>query len=113
MSNFARRPQNAPLNLAHQIAWEQQYQKLLLQFLQTHYEFDGSAVAAWMRKQGLHDPDHHNLWGTQITHYAKAGLMTAVGRGVPSGAAHIAQVRIWRSNSYKAPKSRTKKRGEK
>lgn len=30
--------------------------------------------------------------------------MTAVGRGIPSGAAHIAQVRIWRSAFCKAPK---------
>ena len=104
MSNFAKRPQHGPLNLAHQIAWEKQYQQLLLQFLTTHEEFDGSAVAAWMRKQGLHDPDHHNLWGTQITYYAKLGWMVPVGRGIPSGAAHIAQVRIWRSAFYKAAK---------
>ena len=30
--------------------------------------------------------------------------MTAVGRGIPSGAAHIAQVRIWRSAFCKSPK---------
>lgn len=101
MSNFAKRPQTAPLNLALQIMWEQQYQLLLIEFLETHYEFDGSAVAAWMRSRGLHDPDHHNLWGTQISHYAALGWMKAVGRGVPSGAAHIAQVRIWQSASYK------------
>ena len=82
MSNFAVRPQNTPLNLAHQVAWEKQYQQLLRQFLKTHYEFDGSAVAAWMRKQGLHDPEHHNLWGTQITYYSGLGWMTAVGRGI-------------------------------
>lgn len=104
MSNFAIRPQNTPLNLAHQVAWEKQYQQLLRQFLKTHYEFDGSAVAAWMRKQGLHDPEHHNLWGTQITYYSGLGWMTAIGRGIPSGAAHIAQVRIWRSAFCKAPK---------
>ena len=34
-----------------------------------------------------------NLWGTQITYYSGLGWMTAVGRGIPSGAAHIAQVR--------------------
>ena len=101
MSNFAKRPQHGPLNLAHQIAWEQAYQRLLIQFLTIHEEFDGSAVAARMRKQGLHDPDHHNLWGAQITYYAKLGWMIPVGRGIPSGAAHIAQVRIWRSTKFK------------
>ena len=106
MSNYAVRPQHTPLNLAQQIAWEKQYQILLRQFLKTHYEFDGSAVAAWMRKLGLHDPDHHNLWGSQITYYANLGWMTAVGRGIPSGAAHIAQVRIWQSASCKPPKTK-------
>lgn len=101
MSNYANRPSAAPLNLAYQIAWERQYQKLLVQFLQLHDEFDGSAVAAWMRQQGLHDPDHHNLWGVQIPYYASHGWMTAVGRGIPTGAAHVAQVRIWKSNSYR------------
>lgn len=101
MSNYSVRPQNTPLNLAYQIAWEREYQRLLLQFLTTHEEFDGSAVAAWMRKQGLHDPDHHNMWGTQITYYANLGWMVAVGRGIPTGAAHIAQVRIWRSTKFK------------
>ncbi len=101
MSNFANRPQNAPLNLALQIAWEKQYQKLLKRFLKKHYEFDGSAVAAWMRKQGLHDPTHHNLWGSQISHYAHLGWFVPIGRGVPSGAAHIASVRIWRSTKHK------------
>lgn len=102
MTNFAKRPQTAPLNLAYQIAWERQYQTLLVEFLRTHYEFDGSAVAAWMRKKGLHDPDHHNMWGAQIPYYAKLGWMVAVGRGIPTGAAHIAQVRIWRSTKFKS-----------
>ena len=101
MSNFAKRPKNTPLNLAYRIAWEKQYQQLLLQFLATHEEFDGSAVAAWMRKQGLHDPDHHNLWGAQIAYYANLGWMVPIGHGVPSGAAHIAQVRVWRSTKFK------------
>ena len=108
MSNYARRPQHAPLNLAHQVAWEKQYQKLLIQFLKTHDEFDGSAVAAWMRKQGLHDPDHHNLWGAQITYYAGLKWFVPIGRGIPSGAAHIAQVRIWKSQMYK-PRGRKQK----
>ena len=81
MSNYAIRPQHSMLNLAHQIAWEKQYQKLLIEFLETHEEFDGSAVAAWMRKQGLHDPDHHNLWGAQIAYYARAGWYVPIGRG--------------------------------
>ena len=104
MTNFARRPQNGPLNLAHQIAWEKEYQRLLVEFLKIHDEFDGSAVAAWMRKQGLHDPDHHNLWGVQISHYASLKWFVAIGRGIPTGAAHVAQVRIWKSQSYKAKK---------
>jgi len=97
MSNFAKRPQLAPLNLAYQIAWEREYQKLLIKFLKAHREFDGSAVAAWMRKQGLHDPTHHNMWGAQITYYAALGWMVPDGRCVPSGAAHVAQVRWWKS----------------
>lgn len=104
MSNYAVRPQHTPLNTAHQIAWERSYQDLLKEFLRTHDEFDGSAVAAWMRKQGLHDPDHHNLWGSQITYYANLGWMKAIGKGVPTGAAHIATVRIWKSASYKSKK---------
>lgn len=98
MSNFAQRPQHTPLNLAHQIAWEREYQRLLRLYLKSMkgQEFDGSAVAAWMRRQGLHDPDHHNMWGVQIMHYANLGWMVPVGRGIPSGAAHIAQVRIWK-----------------
>lgn len=101
MSSYAVRPQNSPLNIAHQIAWEKEYQRLLIEFLKTHYEFDGSAVAAWMRKQGLHDPNHHNLWGTQISHYAALGWFIPIGRSIPSGAAHIAQVRLWRSTKHK------------
>lgn len=101
MSNFAQRPQNGPLNLAYQIEWEKQYQKLLKEFLRIHEEFDGSAIAAWMRKQGLHDPNHHNMWGAQIPYYAKLGWMTPVGRCIPTGAAHVAQVRLWRSNLFK------------
>ena len=100
MSNFATRPQNGPLNIALQIAWEKAYQKLLLKFLKTHDQFDGSAIAAWMRKNGLHDPNHHNLWGAQISYYAALGWMTPLGHGVPTGAAHIAQVRIWKSTKY-------------
>lgn len=100
MSNYAHRPQNSSLNLAHQLAWERAYQELLIKFLKTHREFDGSAVAAWMRSKGLHDPDHHNMWGAQITYYSKLGWMKPVGRGVPSGAAHIAQVRIWESTKW-------------
>lgn len=98
MSNFAQRPQNTPLNLAHQIAWEREYQRLLRIFLKKMkgQEFDGSAVAAWMRQQGLHDPDHHNLWGAQITYYAGLKWIVPVGHGIPTGAAHIAQVRIWK-----------------
>ena len=38
MSNFAKRPQNDPLNLAYQIAWEKSYQRLLVQFLEIHEE---------------------------------------------------------------------------
>jgi hypothetical protein len=108
MSNFAKRPQTAPLNLALQIMWERQYQLLLIEFLETHYEFDGSAVAAWMRKKGLHDPDHHNHWGTQISHYAGLKWMLPIGRGVPTGAAHISQVRIWRSQKFKGRKRKGK-----
>ena len=104
MSNYAIRPQHTMLNLAHQIAWETQYQKLLIEFLETHEEFDGSAVAAWMRKQGLHDPDHHNLWGVQISHYARAGWYVPIGRGIPTGNAHISLVRIWRSTMFKKGK---------
>lgn len=101
MSNFAKRPQNAPLNIAHQVAWEKAYQNLLIEFLKLHDEFDGSAIAAWMRKQGLHDPDHHNMWGTQVTHYASLGWFNSIGKCIPSGAAHISQVRLWKSASYK------------
>lgn len=101
MSNFAVRPQNAPLNLAYQLAWERKYQELLIEFLKSHDEFDGSAVAAWMRTRGLHDPDHHNHWGAQITYYANLGWMTPVGKGVPTGAAHVSSVRIWKSCKYK------------
>lgn len=101
MSNFAVRPQNAPLNLAYQLAWERQYQELLVKFLKTHDEFDGSAVAAWMRAQGLHDPDHHNHWGAQIRYYAELGMFTPVGHAIPTGAAHIASVRQWKSTLYK------------
>lgn len=106
MTNFANRPQNGPLNLAHQIAWERAYQTLLIEFLEIHDEFDGSAVAAWMRKKGLHDPDHHNLWGSQITYYAGLGWMVPIGKGVPTGAAHISTVRIWKSTKYKARKAK-------
>jgi hypothetical protein len=95
MTNFAVRPQHAPLNFAHQIAWEKAYQALLIEFLKVHPQFDGSAVAAWMRKKGLHDPQHHNMWGTQILYYANLKWFTPIGRGVPTGAAHISQVRIW------------------
>lgn len=95
MSNYAKFPQNAPLNLAHQIAWEQQYQQLFKKFLKQHKNFDGSAVAKWMRQQGLHDPVHHNHWGAQIAYYKHLGWIRPLGKCAPSGAAHIAQVREW------------------
>ena len=95
MSNYAVRPQNAPLGIAHQIAWEREYQRLLKQFLKLHKQFDGSAVAAWMRKQGLHDPVHHNLWATQISYYADLGWMVPIGKCIPTGNAHISLVREW------------------
>lgn len=101
MSNFAARPQNAPLNIAYQVAWERRYQDLLRDFLKIHDEFDGSAVAAWMRKQGLHDPNHHNYWGSQITFYANQGWMTKLGKTLPTGAAHVDQVRLWKSAFFK------------
>lgn len=101
MSNFANRPQTAPLNLQYQIAWERQYQDLLKQFLKIHDQFDGSAVAAWMRKQGLHDPNHHNLWGAQITYYSQLGWFVPIGKCIPTGAAHISQVRLWKSTMFK------------
>lgn len=101
MSNFARRPQNYPLNLAHQIAWERAYQELLREFLTKFHEFDGSAVATWMRSKGLHDPDHHNQWASQIAYYARAGWYEFVERGIPTGKAHIATVCVWRSRFYK------------
>ena len=106
MSNFAQRPHHSPLNMKYQIEWEQAYQKLLFQFLKLHAEFDGSAIAAWMRAQGLHDPNHHNLWGAQVVYYASLGLFVPIGRGIPSGAAHIAQVRIWRNASYIAKRKK-------
>lgn len=101
MSNFAVRPQNAPLNLAYQIAWEQKYQELLLEFLEAHDEFDGSAVAAWMRSKGLHDPEHHNHWGVQIRYYAQLGWFKSIGHTIPTGAAHIASVGHWKSMKFK------------
>lgn len=100
MSNFAKKPNRKPFYITCQIAWERTYQELLIEFLTIHETFDGSAVAAWMRKKGLHNPEHHNLWGTQITYYASQQWMHPIGRGVPSGAAHVAQVRIWRSNLW-------------
>ena len=59
-----------------------------------------------MRARGLHDPDHHNHWGAQITHYAGLGWMVPTGRGVPSGAAHVSTVRIWKSALYTPRKVR-------
>lgn len=97
MSNYAKTPNTMPLGITHQIAWERAYQKLLIKYLKKHKTFDGSAVAAWMRLNGLHDPVHHNMWGVQIQHYAKLGWFKPVGRGIPTGAAHISQVRIWES----------------
>lgn len=104
MTNFAMSPQRTPLNLAYNVQWEQQYQSMLRQFLAIHDEFDGSAVAAWMRKKGLHDPGQHNMWGTQIKHYANEGWYTPIGKCIPSGAAHISQVRLWKSNFYRRPR---------
>jgi hypothetical protein len=98
MTNFANA---AALHDQAQISWECKYQQLLIDFLRTHDEFDGSAVAAWMRKRGLGDPIHHNMWGAQITYYAHAGWMKAVGRTIPTGASHVAQVRLWKSQLYK------------
>lgn len=104
MTNYATRPQSAPLNLTYQIEWEKAYQKLLIKFLKTNRHFDGSAVAAWMRKNGLHDPTHHNMWGAQITYYAGLGWFRKTGYAIPTGNAHIARVAAWRSESYETPK---------
>lgn len=94
MSNYSKTHKDP-----HQLEWERKYQQLFQRFLALHRNdiFDGSAVAAWMRKQGLYDPSHHNQWGTQIKHYAHLGWIQPVGRGVPSGAAHTAQVRLWKA----------------
>lgn len=100
MSNYVLKVTGGDANSAYQIQWERKYQRLLRKFLQTNFEFDGSAVAAWMRRQGLEDPVHHNLWGLQIRYYARLKWMTPIGRIIPSGAAHIAQVRHWRSSIF-------------
>lgn len=96
MSNFAKRPQNSPLNLSLQVKWEKDYQKLLVKFLKTHDEFDGSAVCAWMRKRGLGDPDHHNQWATQLSYYAGLGWFKKIGVTVPTGHGHINTVALWK-----------------
>lgn len=103
MTNFAKgmnSSKGTPLNIASDIVWEKLYQDLLRQFLKTHDEFDGSAVAAWMRRHGLHDPSHHNKWGTQINYYANLGWYTKIGSAVPTGAAHISQVGYWKSDFF-------------
>ena len=101
MTNFAHYPSHTPLNLAYQIEWERRYQQLLIKFLKKHREFDGSAVAAWMRRQGMHDPVHHNMWGAQIAYYAAAKWMTKIGSAIPSGAGHVQQVGFWKSELFK------------
>lgn len=109
MSNFAQRPHHTPLNLAYQIKWEQDYQKLLRKFLTKHHQFDGSQLCAWMRAQGLHDPDHHNHWATQITYYSKLGWFVKHSRGIPSGRqSHMNVVTIWESPYCKPPKRKVK-----
>lgn len=99
MSNYSVTPRNTPQNLALQIKWEKDYQALLMKFLKQHDTFNGSAVAAWMRKQGLQDPVHHNEWGAQIKYYSNPafGLFTNIGKAIPTGAAHIQQVGLWKS----------------
>jgi glucose/arabinose dehydrogenase len=109
MTNYAKRPQHGALNLVYQISWERQYQKLLMEFLKTHYEFDGSELCSWMRQQGLHDPDHHNHWGTQVKYYSDNKLFYKVGKAVPTGRhGHLNIVALWRSNSFKGPKPKSK-----
>lgn len=109
MTNFAHRPQNGSLNLTYQIEWERKYQEHLREFLTQHYEFDGSAIAAWMRQRGMHDPDHHNLWGAQIPYYAHQGWFTKVGSTIPTGAGHTQTVALWRSAFCKPPKKSVKR----
>lgn len=102
MTNFARHKPRLPVT-PQQIAWERRYQQLLREFLLENEEFDGSALCVWMRKRGLHDPEHHNHWATQIHYYAGQGWFTKVGVSVPTkGHAHINTVALWRSNFYAA-----------
>lgn len=104
MSNYARYRSTRPLDFTYQLAWEAKYQKLLIQFLWAHDEFDGSAVAAWMREQGMHDPSHHNMWGAQIIYYAKQGWFTKIGSTIPTGAGHTQNVALWKSTHFKGRK---------
>lgn len=80
----------------YQLKWERKYQQLFIKFLRTHETFDGSEVSAWMRKQGLHEPEHHNMWGAQISYYAARGWMTKLERVIPKNkGSHLGQVRLW------------------
>jgi hypothetical protein len=70
----------APKMTNYQLHWERKYQKFLIKFLAEHETFDGSEVSAWMRKKGLHDPENHNTWGTQIIYYAaRVGCINSAG----------------------------------
>ena len=95
MSNFSQVNNEAQYN-AYKADWDRAYKRLLKRFLRTHDTFDGSAIAAWMRKRGLADPVHHNIWGTQVQKYAKQGLFYRIGDRKPTGASHLNFVGYWK-----------------
>lgn len=86
--------------------WEALYEAAFRKFLRNHETFDGSAVAAALRKGGLIDPPHHNLWGAQFAKFRKLGWIEKIGKMIPTGAAHIQTVAEWRSTKYVAPRAK-------
>jgi hypothetical protein len=89
----------------YNLLWERDYQRLLVKFLKNHKTFAGSDVCAWMRKQGLGEPLHHNHWPTQIAYYAGQQWFKKIGSVRPTTShSHIGEVALWESLLYKGKK---------
>jgi hypothetical protein len=86
---------------AEKEAWRIDYEELFLQFAKKHDYFEGGHVCRALRKAGLRNPHHHNVWGAMLNSMAKKGYILKVGNVTPTTShTHIAQVGLWESSVY-------------
>lgn len=76
--------------------WEDAYETFFKAFISENKTFDGSAVATFMRKQGLYEPINPGHWGAALRRMVKRHNLLRIGRGIPSANSHQPTVSIWK-----------------